>query len=99
MDAVTEAIRKIHSLPDDPISSTLCKLLTSLDAGEEFDLAKLYELNYADFELAMRVLHQWRLDGYVYEKGAVAKAAADPTLKIDAIALRYGQFPAHSHNS
>jgi hypothetical protein len=91
MDALAEAIRKIHALPNDPISSTLCKLLTSLDAGEDFDLARLYELNYADFDLAMRILQQWRLDAFVYEKGAVAKAATDPSLQVGAMALRYGR--------
>jgi len=90
MDALHAAIDKIHSRPDDTIASTFFDLLKSLDSGERFDLTKLYQLNYADFSLAMNVLKQWRLDSFRYEPGAVSRAAADPVSPVNAIVLQYG---------
>ena len=92
MDALHEAIKKIHARPEDASSSTLSELISSLDSGERFDLKKLYELNYSDFSLAMNVLRQWRLDGYYYERGTLMKAARDPSVKLDINALRYGRW-------
>ncbi len=92
MDALHEAIRKIHARPDEIISSTFCELLKSLDSGEQFDLNKLYRLNYSDFALAMNVLKEWRLDAFRYERGIVSRAAADPDVIVDAIALQYGRL-------
>jgi hypothetical protein len=92
MDALHEAIRKIHARPDESISSTFCELLRSLDAGEQFDLTKLYQLNYSDFALAMNVLKEWRLDAFRYERGVVARATTDPHAVVDAIVLQYGKL-------
>ena|SRR5690348_1068913 len=91
MDALHAAIDKIHSQLDDAIATTFSDLLKSLDSGERFDLTKLYELNYADFSLAMSVLKQWRLDAFRYERGAVARAAVDPAVAVNAIELEYGR--------
>ena len=90
MDALHAAIKRIHARPDDP-SATFSDLLKSLDSGEQFDLTKLYRLNYADFSLAMNVLKEWRLDSFRYEPGAVSRAAADPAVPVDAIVLEYGR--------
>jgi hypothetical protein len=94
MDALNEAIKKIHAQPQDPTSTTLSDLIKSLDSGEHFDLNKLYQLNYSDFSLAMNVLKQWRLDSYRYERGTLMKAAGDPSSKLDVAALRYGRWEA-----
>jgi len=94
MDALNEAIKKIHAQPQDATSSTLSDLIKSLDSGEAFDLNKLYQLNYSDFSLAMNILKQWRLDSYRYERGTLMKAAGDPTSKLDISALRYGRWEA-----
>jgi len=57
----------------------------------------LYQLNYADFSLAIAILQQWRLDSYCYERGTLAKAASDVSVEVDVTALRYGRWeqPAH----
>ena len=88
MDALHAAIKRIHARPDD-LSSTFSDLLKSLDSGEQFDLTKLYRLNYADFSLAMSVLKEWRLDSFRYEPGIVSRAAADPAVAVDAIVFEY----------
>jgi hypothetical protein len=90
MDALHAAIKRIHARPDD-LSSTFSDLLKALDSGDQFDVTKLYQLNYADFSLAMSVLKEWRLDSFRYERGVVSRAAADPAVPVDAIVLEYGR--------
>ena len=92
MDALREAMKKIHADPENTIARAFSDLITSLDSGGGFDLSRLYQLNYSDFSLAMTILQQWRLDSYRYERGALAKAATDPTVAIDVTALRYGRW-------
>ncbi len=69
MDILHRVIRKIHADPGHPTSSTLRALIKSLDAGDQFDVNQLYQLNYSDFTLAMDLLKQWRLDSFRYERG------------------------------
>ena len=94
MDALREAIKKIHAAPEHATSRTLSDLIRSLDSGGQFDLDRLYQLNYSDFSLAMNILKQWRLDSYRYERGTLMKAAGDPSSKLDVAALRYGRWEA-----
>ena len=94
MDALREAIARIQSDPYNATSSTLSEMITclDLDAGAKFQISKLYQLNYSDFSLAIEILKQWRLDSYRYERGLLARAAADPSMEIDVTALRYGRW-------
>ena len=92
MDALRDAIKRIHADPDDVVSHIFSDVIRSLDSGGEFDLNRLYRLNYSDFALAMSILQQWRLDSYRYERGALARAASDPTMTVDVTALRYGRW-------
>jgi hypothetical protein len=94
MDALHQAIKKIHAQPQHPTSSTLADLIGALDSSQQFDLNRLYQLNYADFSLAMDILKQWRLDSYRYERGALKKAASDPSVELDVTALRYAHWEA-----
>ncbi|MCC7549133.1 MAG: hypothetical protein IT532_15335 [Burkholderiales bacterium] len=75
MDALHAALRKIHDHPGLPASLTLQSLIESLDMGGPFDLSRLYQLNYSEFELALELMKQWRLDTYRYERGWAAQAA------------------------
>ncbi len=44
------------------------RLIRSLCLSSSFNLSELYELNYEDFELALEVLKNWRLDRYTKTK-------------------------------
>lgn len=50
--------------PDDASAKTLADLVFSLESDSGFLLSRLYELDPSDFDLAMRVLSDWRLDRY-----------------------------------
>ena len=79
MDILHRVIRRIHTNPGHPTSSTFRSLIKSLDAGEQFDINELYQLNYSDFALAMELMKQWRLDSFRYERGWASRAASDPS--------------------
>jgi len=78
MDALHRVFKRIHADPTHPTAKTFRALVKSLDAGGEFDLNQLYDLNYSDFSIAMDLLKQWRLDTFRYERGWATTAASDP---------------------
>ena len=38
--------------------------MLALESEVEFDLASLYELDIKDFDVAMKILGEWRIDRY-----------------------------------
>lgn len=53
-------LRGIHK--DDPASLVLIRLVKSLCLNENFNLSEIYELSYDDFEFALDIMKDWRLD-------------------------------------
>ncbi|GAO37584.1 hypothetical protein SCT_3020 [Sulfuricella sp. T08] len=49
---------------DDPAKLVLIRLVKSLCLKEDFNLSEIYELSYDDFELALDIMKDWRLDCY-----------------------------------
>lgn len=47
---------------DDPASLVLIQLVKSLCLDECFSLSEIYELNYDDFQLALGIMKDWRLE-------------------------------------
>jgi hypothetical protein len=91
MDALQKVIRKIHGHPDQDSAAALKALVESLDQGAQFDLRRLYQLNYKDFELALELIKHWRLDSYRYERGWASRVASDvPLLALGAARSSYG---------
>jgi len=83
MDALHRVLKRIHADPMHPTAQTFSALIKSLDAGGQFDLNQLYDLNYSDFTVAMDLLRQWRLDTYRYERGWATSATADPHAALE----------------
>lgn len=60
-----KSIRKfIESNPDDADALLLSKLVVALESEGEFAISDLYQLGLERFELALQLLHDWRLDRY-----------------------------------
>lgn len=93
MRALKQARKLIEKKPESPAAQALSKLVVALESETPFALQSLYQLDYDDFELALDVLKQWRLDRYYSSKvrlldlsvhldemrqAAPAKAAAEP---------------------
>ena len=81
MRAIKKARKSIELDPTSAKSNTLSKLILSLENESEFPLKSLYTLNLDDFNLAMEVMHDWRLDRYYAGKAK----AIDVALQAKAI--------------
>ncbi len=64
MRAIKKARRLILSQPQTLAAQTLSKLILSLENETEFSIADLYRLNLKEFEMAISLLEEWRLDRY-----------------------------------
>jgi hypothetical protein len=51
-----------------PTAQIFAKLISSLVDEVDFSLKDLYELSASDFDLAMDILQEWRLDRYYMGK-------------------------------
>jgi hypothetical protein len=96
MNAI-KAIRKhLEKNPDAPSSKALARLVAALAQEKSYSLAELYDMDYADFEMALELLRDWRLDRYyaarlklydfalsnvIHETGEDAAHASKPAAK------------------
>jgi len=66
------AIKKVRQIiahePLNPTAQIFARLISSLVDEVDFSLKDLYELSTSDFELAMNILQEWRLDRYYMGK-------------------------------
>lgn len=69
MLAVKKARKLIQTEPGSPGAKVLSALVIALESNEAFPLNQLYTLNFTQFELALEILSEWRLDRYYSSKG------------------------------
>lgn len=75
MRAIKKIRKQITSKPTSESSLTLAELVLCLEEEKSFDLKNLYELKMDDFELALEVLKEWRLDRYYEGKAKLIDVA------------------------
>ncbi len=75
MLALKKARKLIEARPDSPAALTLSGLVVALESEQPFKLSDLYQLSYAEFELAMAVMAEWRLDRYYASKARLLGAS------------------------
>jgi hypothetical protein len=68
MEAIKRVQRYLRSNNDTEQALILRQLLASLANEAPFSLARLYALRMTEFELAMQLLDEWRLDRYYAER-------------------------------
>lgn len=68
MNAIKKARKLIVQRPTDDDSVILSRLVLSLETDLPFNLGQLYALRLSNFELALEVLDDWRLDRYYIGK-------------------------------
>ena len=64
MNEIKKARRLIEADPRTDAAKTLASLVRALESEETFNLTDLYKLNYDNFNLAIDVMKEWRLDRY-----------------------------------
>jgi len=92
MRVIKKARRLILNQPQSLAAQTLSKLILSLENETEFSISDLYRLDLKEFEMAISLLEEWRLDRYyegkaklfdlsVYYHQLVADAAKESASK------------------
>lgn len=69
MLAIKKARKLIQTNPETPSAKVLSALVIALESDQAFPLSQLYTLNFNQFELALEILSEWRLDRYYSSKG------------------------------
>ena len=83
MNEIKKARKLIEANPQSDAAKTLSGLVRALESEENFDLSDLYKLNYDNFNLAINVLKEWRLDRYFSGKAKLHD------LSVQVAALNY----------
>jgi hypothetical protein len=64
MNVLKELEQRLLTDPQAPENLILGSLVKALCMGENFKLIELYDLNHTDFELALKVMKNWRTSRY-----------------------------------
>jgi len=68
MRAIKQAKKLIEQNPNSAVGQTFSKLILSLESDIEFSVKDLYSLDTAEFDLAIEVLKDWRIDRFYIGK-------------------------------
>jgi hypothetical protein len=75
MHAIKEARQLIEKSPDDAAAKILSRLVLALESESDIAISEIYALDMARFELALKILREWRLDRYYAGKARLFDAA------------------------
>ena len=68
MRAIKEARKLIEKSPESDAAKILSRLVLALEAGDEFRITDIYQLNFHHFKLALEILQEWRIDRHFASK-------------------------------
>ena len=71
MRAIQKVKKFIEKYPNSIEGLTFAKVILALESGEDFPVTELYELNSDDFDLAIELLRDWRIDRFYIGKAKV----------------------------
>jgi hypothetical protein len=83
MRSIKKVKRIIESNPQSELAQTFAKLILSLETEQAFPMQTLYALNSNDFELAIEVLKDWRLDRFYIGKAKVFDASVQASALLE----------------
>ena len=75
MRAIKKVRLVIEQDPKNPTAQIFSRLIFSLVEESDFSMKDLYALDNADFQLAMDILQEWRLDRYYMGKAKTFDSA------------------------
>ncbi|RZL87188.1 MAG: hypothetical protein EOP82_27360 [Variovorax sp.] len=64
MNAIKAARKLIADEPTGDSAKTLARLVLALESGADFPLESLYALDIKTFDIALKILEEWRIDRY-----------------------------------
>jgi len=68
MNALKAARQQIEHDPHSISSKALARLVLALQNESSFELSALYDLAFDTFNIALRILDEWRVDRYYAKK-------------------------------
>lgn len=86
MRALKKARKLIENKSGKPAADILSRLVLALESDAPFQLSDLYSLDYDDFNLAMEVMAEWRLDRYYTSKAVLLDLSLQLNLQQQAAA-------------
>ena len=75
MRAIKKAKKIIEKNPDEAFAKVLAHLVLSLESEMDFQIKQLYDLPQADFDFAIQILKEWRIDRHYMGKAKTFDAA------------------------
>jgi len=75
MIAIKKAQKIIQREIDSVAASIFSELVLSLEKNTNFNLHRLYDLDYKNFEIAVEIIKEWRLDRYYASKVKILASA------------------------
>lgn len=82
MMSFKQVVERIRANPDDPGLAVLRDLVIALDTDAAFELDRIYELKHADFDLALCLLKDWRIVGFLQPRGTLTRSLAEPAREV-----------------
>jgi hypothetical protein len=67
-NAVKSIAKFIRRNEEEEAATILRELCQALEAGTAFELGRMYDLNSKAFDLALKLLEEWRFDRHVIER-------------------------------
>lgn len=64
MQVIKQVRRFMEKDPSNPSAQILARLVLALESEVEFPISDIYKLDFDRFDLALRILQEWRLDRY-----------------------------------
>jgi hypothetical protein len=75
MRAIKKAKKIIEKNPDQVFAKVLAHLVLSLESEMDFQIRQLYDLPQAEFDFAMQIMKEWRIDRHYMGKAKTFDAA------------------------
>lgn len=64
MQVIKQVRRLIEIDPTNPSSQILARLVLALESESDFAITEIYKLDYAQFQMALKILEEWRINRY-----------------------------------
>jgi hypothetical protein len=77
--AIKKVKRFIENAPHSFEGLTFAKVILALESGHDFPVTDLYKLNAEEFELAIELLKDWRIDRFYIGKAKAFDTATHAT--------------------
>jgi hypothetical protein len=88
MRTIKQVAERIAQDPFSPENKVLSDLMASLEHGQSFGLNDLYTLSEHDFDIAMTLLSDWRLDRHYWGRAKLCDFSQTTQVPYDAMKLK-----------